>query len=369
MRPLLALSTMLLYLSVSLFAQTANPVIKQFAGASGSAGTSGTGINRIQHIVFIIQENRTFDNYFGAFPGANGATSGKISTGQTIPLIHESDRTPKDLQHGWAAAHHGMDQGKMDAFDQIAGGNNHGDYEAYTQFSQPDIPNYWAYAQNFVLADNMFSSLAGPSVPNHLYTVVAQSAGTINNPVGGFGCDAPAAATVQVLDPTTGVISNVYPCFDFTTLVDLLQAAGVSWKYYAPNSAQSGYLWSVLNNIKHIRESSLWTTNVLSFKQFAIDALNGNLAGVSWLVPLMVNSEHPPESTCAGENWVVSNINVIMQGPDWSSTAIFVVWDDFGGFYDHVPPPNVDVYGFGPRVPLLIISPMMFVYFHLFSSR
>lgn len=130
MRPLLALSTMLLYLSVSLFAQTANPVIKQFAGASGTAGTSGTGINRIQHIVFIIQENRTFDNYFGAFPGANGATSGKISTGQTIPLIHESDRTPKDLQHGWAAAHHGMDQGKMDAFDQIAGGNNHGDYEA-----------------------------------------------------------------------------------------------------------------------------------------------------------------------------------------------------------------------------------------------
>ena len=325
-----------------------NPQMAQLVGIGIS------GISLIKQIVFIVRENRTFDSYFGLFPGANGATSGKISTGRVIPIIHQSDRTPRDIEHGWQAAVTAIDNGKMDRFDVIGGS---GDYLSYTQLWQADIPNYWAYAQNFVLADNTFSSLQGPSFPNHLYTVAAQSGGAISNGSGPPGCDAPSTSTVQVLDPNTKVISNVYPCFDFPTIADLLDSAGLGWKYYAPPNPESKALWSPLDAISHIRNSSLWTTRVPDSKQFVSDALKGNLAPMNWLVTIGPLSEHPPYSVCAGENWLVQQVNAVMQGPQWNSTAIFLTWDDFGGFYDHVAPPKADVYGLGPRVPFLIISP------------
>jgi len=112
-----------------------------------------------------------------------------------------------------------------------------------------------------------------------------------------------------------------------------------------------------MDAINHIRNTSLWTTNVQNYTKFATDATNGNLANVSWLVSDANNSEHPPYSVCTGENWLVQQVNAVMQGPQWNSTAIFVTWDDFGGFYDHVAPPKMDTFGFGPRVPLVIISP------------
>jgi phospholipase C len=337
---------------------TSNPVA--FAVTSNTASLSRpsvTGIKLIQHIVYIVKENRTFDNYFGTFPGANGATSGTISTGQVIPLRPASD-LGHDINHGWDAAWTAIDGGKMDQFDLSGQANVNGDYEAYTQFTQADIPNYFAYAQNFVLADNMFSSMPSSSFPNHLYSVAAQSGGAFYTPKGGNGpiaCDALPGETVPVLQPN-GIISNQFPCFDFTTLADSLEQAGISWKYYAPGYAEPGYIWSAFDAINHIRNSPLWTEHVVSDTQFATDALNGNLPAVSWLVT-GVGSEHPNFSVCNGENWTVNQVNAVMQGPDWDSTAIFVTWDDFGGFYDHVPPPVVDPYGLGPRVPLLIISP------------
>jgi len=310
----------------------------------------------IQHIVFIIKENRTYDNYFGTFPGGDGATQGTISTGQVIPLRHLPDTTPRDIDHSFAAANTGIDGGKMDKFDLIHGANVNGDYLAYTQFVESDIPNYFTYARNFVLGDRMFSSLTGPSFPNHLYTVGAQSAGAINNPAGGnWGCDAVAGTRVQVMD-SSGKISTQFPCFDFKTLTDSLDTSGLTWKYYAPAEGQPGYIWSILNAVQHIRNTQLWTTNVVPESQFVTDALNGNLPSVCWIVS-GPTSEHPPDSSCVGENWTVQQINAIMQGANWNSSAIFLTWDDFGGFYDHVPPPKVDSFGFGPRVPLLIISP------------
>jgi len=313
-------------------------------------------ISAIQHIVFIIKENRTYDNYFGTFPGGDGATQGTISTGQVIPLGHLPDTTPRDIDHSFAAANTGIDGGKMDRFDLIHGANVNGDYLAYTQFVESDIPNYFTYARNFVLGDRMFSSLTGPSFPNHLYTVGAQSAGAINNPAGGnWGCDAVAGTRVQVMD-SSGKISTQFPCFDFKTLTDSLDTSGLSWKYYAPAEGQPGYIWSILNAVQHIRNTQLWTTNVVPESQFVTDALNGNLPSVCWIVS-GPTSEHPPDSSCVGENWTVQQINAIMQGANWNSSAIFLTWDDFGGFYDHVPPPKVDSFGFGPRVPLLIISP------------
>ncbi len=316
------------------------------------------GLEMIQHIVFIIKENRTFDNYFGTFPGADGATRGTISTGKVIGLGHTPDRTSHDIGHSWRDAILAIDGGKMDKFDLIRGGNVRGEYLAYTQLTEKDIPHYFAYARNFVLADRMFSSLSGPSFPNHLYTVGAQSGGAINNPSktkGIWGCDSDEGATVQIMD-NRGGITQQFPCFDFQTLADSLEGAQITWRYYAPRRGEPGYIWNALDAIRHIRQTPLWSQHVAPDSQFVQDARNGRLPAVSWLVTGRA-SEHPPASTCLGENWTVQQLNAVMQGPDWNSTAIFITWDDFGGFYDHVPPPTVDNFGFGPRVPLLIISP------------
>jgi phospholipase C len=321
------------------------------------------GLSKLKHIVFLVKENRTFDNYFGTFPGADGATSATIHTGDVIPLSHEPDRIPHDIDHSFQGAVRGIDGGAMDQFDLInnACPNPPDDCFAFSQFTEDDIPNYFAYARTFVLGDAFFSSLTGPSFPNHLYTVGAQSGGAINNPnrpnnSPGWGCDSDPSALVQVMDDE-GDITRVYPCFDFRTLADELEDKGLSWKYYAPNQGQSGYIWSALNAIAHIRFSDLWIQHVVPPAQFIDDAANGTLPAVSWLVVNSAQSEHPPASTCVGENWTVQQLNAVMQGPDWDSTAVFLTWDDFGGFYDHVPPPAVDNFGFGPRVPFMIISP------------
>jgi phospholipase C len=330
--------------------------------ATARAAAAPVGLQRITQVVFIIKENRTFDNYFGTFPGANGATSGKLSTGQTIPLGHTPDRTPFDMAHSYQAVVLAIDGGRMDKFDLIANGGKPA-YLSYTQMQQSDIPNYFALAHYFTLSDNMFSSLTGPSFPNHLYTVAAESGGAINNPKGTaafknsrWGCDADDTTTVDVMDKN-GLITTQFPCFDFQTLADRLQNTGLTWKYYAPVQGQPGYVWSALDAIAHIRNTSLWTSNVVPPAQFALDAAKGKLPNVSWVVVPFSQSEHPPASSCVGENETVEQLDAVMKGPQWDSTAVFLTWDDFGGFYDHVPPPKFDQFGLGIRVPLLIISP------------
>ncbi len=322
---------------------------------NSSSGKAPGSLDAIQHIVFIIKENHTFDNYFGTFPGADGATSGTISTGQVIPLAHMPDRFPQSLCNGWNCAIEAIDGGKMDKFDLLPGGTVNGEHPDYTQVTEQDIPNYFAYARNFVLADRMFSSVHGPSFPNHLYSVAAQSGGAIDNPVntgGAWGCDADASATVEVID-NNGNITNQFPCFHFQTLADSLQNSNITWKDYSPGNGH----WSPLDAINRVRNSSLWTEHVVPNTQFVADAQNGELPAVSWLVPDANESEHAPASICRGENWTVEQLNAVMQGPDWNSTAVFITWDDFGGFYDHVPPPQLDQFGLGPRLPLVIISP------------
>ncbi|MGH8598219.1 MAG: phospholipase C, partial [Gammaproteobacteria bacterium] len=204
-----------------------------------------------------------------------------------------------------------------------------------------------------------------PSFPNHLYTVGGQSGGALDNPVpphpsrlgdSVWGCDSDEGTTVEVRLPD-GTIRNEYPCFDFLTIADQLEARGIGWKYYAPSRGERGYHWSAFDAIRHIRQSDLWRERVVSYREFAIDAASGKLPSVSWVVPPKEVSEHPPESVCEGENWTVNQLNALMRGPQWRSTAVFLTWDDFGGFYDHVVPPSVDAYGLGPRVPLLVISP------------
>jgi phospholipase C len=316
-------------------------------------------LDKIDHFVFIIKENRSFDHYFGLFPGADGARSGHTSDGETVPLSEAPDQISPDISHSAPAADEAIDQGRMDYFDRVAGALSLGVDRAYTQMHAQDIPDYWAYARTFTLDDHFFSTIAGPSLPNHLITIAAQAGEVTSNPAlsnGRWGCDSPANSTVVTLSPT-GQQGVARPCFDFTTLVDRLNGQHIDWRYYAPLYGQSGYIWSTLDAIRHVRYSNQWDTNVVSWRQFEQDVSQGHLPAVTWLITDAAHSEHPPASTCLGENTTVSEVNAIMRSRFWNDTAIFVTWDDFGGFYDHMAPPHYDNLGWGPRVPTLVISP------------
>jgi len=315
--------------------------------------------NPIKHVVIIIKENRSFDNYFGTFPGTNGATYG-FAGSKRIPLAHAKLVSP-DLGHGWRESIEAIDGGKMDGFYKDAP-----HYGSYVQFHKEDIPNYWKYAQTFALADNFFSSMYGGSFPQHLYFAAASSDDIVGNPSQlkhgkrgpqAWGCDSQPGVVVAQVDPNNGQKNYIFPCIDIPTLPDELDAAGRTWRYYSANRNSYGFIWSILDSISHIRYGGEWDTNVLDVNNFANDVQSGQLADVTWITPLGPVSDHPPQNVCRGENWSVEIINAIMQSKFWDSTAIFLTWDDFGGFYDHVPPPTVDYFGLGIRVPFIIISP------------
>jgi phospholipase C len=237
-----------------------------------------------------------------------------------------------------------IDGGKMDGFDLTTG-----NLDAYGRMSEQYVPNYWAYAQRFVLADRFFTAVHGPSFPNHLFTVAPQSGGVMdntNNDGQGINCDGTTTGTVPVMDQN-GNVTQQSPCVDFETLPDLLEAAGISWTYYGGG---------ILNTIRHIRNGPLWK-RIREPSEFLSDTTAGTLPAVSWVLPPEGMGEHAPDSVCQGENWTTQVLNAIMLSPEWNSTVVFMLWDDFGGYYDHVSPPQVDRFGLGPRVPLLIMSP------------
>jgi phospholipase C len=379
-------------------------------GATGTPSNlpSFSGQNPIKHVVFLVKENRTFDTFFGKYPGADGVTSGKglSATHQqiTIALAPGYDEQPHDITHGFVSGILSIDGGKMDGYNTILDGT---DKTGYTVMSRncavtPNstanarregsgcIPNYYKYADRFVLADHFFSSMYGPTTPEHLYTVAAQDYGIVDNPqnITPNGavprmCDDPsetapafdvphlsAADTKQikfwedhVRDPGN-YPSFVFKiahfwhqqrlCFDMKLLSDEMDKKHVSWRYYTDDDT----IYNAMQAIHHV-----WKGTDRKFvkppEQFIADMKAGNMPAVSWINPPDSYNEHPGEnvSVCAGENWTVQHINAIMHSKYWKSTAIIVVWDDFGGFYDHVPPPHYDVLGLGPRVPALIISP------------
>ena len=316
---------------------------------------------RIKHVVFVLLENRSFDEIFGRFPGAAGATTAKVVGGGTTPLLHSPLYSWHDVDHDYPNATRSIDGGKMDGFLDNNGANLNGDRSALWQFDSADIPNFWSYAQHFALGDHMFSSAPAATFPNHLYSVAAQAKGIITNPQaskGGWGCDSTPGTYTLALIPGSTRLSRQGVCFTWPTLADVLQRARVSWDYYAAPVSDIGYLFSTLDAFSGIRNNGLWTSNVLNQSRFEQDARTGKLPAFSWLTPTYLQSAHPPFSICSSEDWFVGKMNALMQGPDWSSTAVFLVWDDYGGFYDHLAPPKDPTYGvLGPRVPFLIISP------------
>jgi phospholipase C len=322
---------------------------------------AATGPAQIQHVVFIVKENHTFDNYFGTFPGADGVTTGRLSNGQVVPLGHTPDPLLADIEHTPQAAQTAYDGGKMDGFNKITGAIQAGQDVALSQYHQSDIPNYWAYARHFLLADHFFTPILGPSFPNHLVTIAGTSNQAIANVHYGipntWGCDSGPHASVMARGPR-GNQYFTYPCFSIPTLADELDAKGLSWRYYAPPQAQPGYIWNSFDAIRSVRlNATRWQAHIMPDTSFLTDVQQGTLPAVSWLVTDPSNSDHPPASVCQGENWTVRQLNALMTSPLWQSTAVFLTWDDFGGFYDHVAPPQVDPWGYGMRVPLLILSP------------
>jgi phospholipase C len=314
----------------------------------------------IKHVIFIVKENRSFDQYFGLFPGADGATRGRTKEGVQPLERGLPDSLPHDLLHNYQTALDSYDGGKMDGFAWDRWSRRY----ALSEALPSDIPAYWAWAKRFVLGDNFFASAQGPSFPNHLFTIAATSGGTHDNPkrLGHhgsqwtWGCDAPSYTKVQVFD-SEGQPELVSPCFDFETEGDLLSDAGIPWSYYAAATNQAGYIWSSYDAVAHVRNSPAWQEHMKPVDSLVGDIRAGTLPPVTWVTPRFEVSEHPDYSMCHGQNWTTQVVDAVMNGPMWKDTAVFVTWDDWGGFYDHVAPTQIDDFGLGFRVPLLLISP------------
>jgi phospholipase C len=266
------------------------------------------------------------------------------------------------MGHEWTDNHGNIDGGRMDRFDLELTCSVNNDNQCLTQSYQADIPNYWSYAQTYSLADAAFSSVSSGSYPAHLAMVSGSEQSVLDNPrstqPAQWGCDAIAGTQVPYM-LANETVGSEFPCFTATTIADLADRAGVSWKAYTMLSTESGYIYNPFRSFSSIINGTDWTTKVVDEVNFIPDALAGNLPALSFVTPPSIDTDHPPDSACIGENWTVQQINAVMQGPiqQWAHTVIILTWDDFGGLYDHVPPPYRDQFGLGIRVPFLIISP------------
>ena len=373
-------------------------------GASPDASTppAPQATQQIQHVVVIVQENRSVDHLFHdpvlMSRGADIATSGINSLGQRVPLAAIPLVSNYDRIHAHIAFLQMWDNGKMDGADNInlicnhdapdcppsnqfcpSGDQSHCQGLAYVQAS--DVQPYYQLAETYTFADRMFQSNQGPSFPAHQFilsgTSATNSSGNLldaENPSENVtaGCIAPPDEYVRLIDPTnpnpnTNETQTAYPCFEHQTLTDLLEAKGISWRYYA---VDGGSIWTAPNAIEHMCgpnqpppngtacNGSDWTNNVvLSYIQVLTDIANGQLAGVSWVTPSGQASDHADVTDGSGPSWVASVVNAIGSSPYWDSTAIFITWDDWGGWYDHVTPTIKNSYQYGFRVPLIVASP------------
>ena len=348
---------------------------------------------KINHVVIIFQENRTPDNLFHdqvlISRGADIASSGQISTGQTIPLTPVSLVTGYDFEHSHKAFRGAWNNGAMNGADQDVvycpnGGSNCAPANPEYQYVNPsDVQPYFTLAETYTFGDRMFQTNQGPSFPAHQYIISGTSAiaensqfdamGNTFNGGDEAGCAAPADALVKLIDttdfnPNTNDKQTMYPCFEHPTLTDLLDASHLSWKYYTP-AANS--IWTGPNAIEHMCGPNApppngtacvaaeWVDHVvLRQTQVLNDIANGQLAAVSWVIPDGKASDHAMYTDGSGPSWVASIVNAIGTSQYWTDTAIIITWDDWGGWYDHQPPPRIfNSYEYGFRVPLIVVSP------------
>jgi len=356
-------------------------------GGSSSSTPPPQQQPKIQHVVIIFQENRTPDNLFQdpmlISAGADIQNFGINSHGQNIPL------TPLTIASDYGPLHDHIDfvnmydSGKMDGADKIniicnPGAQNCPPPNAqFVHVPVSEVGPYFRMAETYTFGDRMFQSNQGPSFPAHQYILSGASAQdasanslyAMDNAVGNeAGCIAPANGYVTLINLLTGDDSQrAYPCFDHPTLTDTLDTANISWKYYTSKNAP-GTIWNAPNAIKHICvpnsgntacTGAEWNNNVvLDPTHILTDIQSGQLPSVTWVIPDGVNSDHAGSTDTTGPAWVSSVVNAIGNSQYWSNTAIFVTWDDWGGWYDHVPPSAIhNNYEYGFRVPLMVISP------------
>jgi phospholipase C len=351
-----------------------------------------TGIHKIRHVIVIMQENRSFDSYFGTFPGADGIPMkrGRPTVCLPDPVTNSCvrpfhDRSLIDMggPHHHTAAVADIDGGKMDGFvaSQIDGFANKCSHtplqarcagisrgigrrlDAVGWHDAREIPNYWSYARHFVLQDHMFEGVRSWSLPAHLDMVSGWSARCV--PDDPMSCRTNIGRVARPGSETP---------YAWTDLTYLLHSAGVSWGYFVasgtqpdcasgqvicpakPQRAQTPDIWNPLPGFETVRENDQ-LGNIQPVQNFFTNARAGTLPAVSWVIPNDANSEHPPSSIARGQAWVTGVENAVMRSPNWKSSAIFLSWDDWGGFYDHVRPPTVNGQGLGLRVPGIVISP------------
>jgi phospholipase C len=319
----------------------------------------------IKRVVYVMLENRSFDNLFGRFPGVEGTTVGVLD-GKEVPLTRCPDWLPGDLPHDRAAALNCLNGGKQDGFWT----GTYGDPWAYTQFQGNEVPNYWHWAREYALSDRFFSSANGPSYPNHFYLIAGTSGGAIDNPENiktsalsdgrtfkSWGCDAVGDDVFVLTLDEHGLLAKHDSCFDFRTVGEQLTHRGVDWAFYSAAPGTSGYFWNAYNGVGQVFHSDLWHEHTRDVTNVIDDARANRLPAVTWVTPRFELSDHPPGSSAFTHNWISDVIEAIMKSDAWEHTAIFLTWDEWGGFYDHVAPIPVDHVGLGFRVPLLTISP------------
>jgi phospholipase C len=365
------------------------------AGVSASTGqrrpsTVPDEIHKIKHVVVIMQENRSFDSYFGTYPGADGIPRGVCvpdPRGGCVRPHHIATDRNVGGPHALRNAVRDINGGAMDGFVQeaVAGTKSCRDpndpvcslpaagTDVMGYHDQREIPNYWTYARNFVLQDHMFEPNLSWSLPAHLLMVSGWSAKCT---VKGDPMSCVGAPDLPAQPPDfKGNLKHTIPDYAWTDLTYLLHKHGVSWRYYVfkgtqpdceddaamsckaiPQDAKTPGIWNPLPWFDTVREN--WQLgNVTSLRNFFTSARRGTLPAVSWVVPTGKVSEHPPGLVSAGQAYVTTLVNAIMRSPNWKSTAIFLTWDDWGGFYDHVVPPRIDADSYGIRVPAIVISP------------
>jgi phospholipase C len=348
-------------------ATSSQPAIPYMRGDVASQALRTTGAGKISHVVFIVQENRSFDNLFQGYPGADTVSRGKNSKGDTIKLTPASLANRYDIDHAaqdMFAACDGMGKlpgtkCRMDGFDrEIAFGGPPN--PQYVYVPRKDSKPYFDMAREWVVADRAFQSQIDESFVAHQYVIAAQAASTVNLPLSAWGCTGGKRDTIPTIsqerDPQG---PKVQACFDYTTLGDELDAAKLTWRFYAGSygSGGDGALWSSYQAVKHIRYGPDWKKNVVSPNwKFITDVRAGKLANFTWITPVCSDSDHTNCGGGYGPSWVAALVNTVGKSQFWDSTAIFVIWDDWGGLYDHVPPPFKDYDGLGFRVPLLVIS-------------
>ncbi|HTA38076.1 MAG TPA: alkaline phosphatase family protein [Candidatus Acidoferrales bacterium] len=322
----------------------------------------------IQHVIIILQENRTFDNVFHGYPGANSATSGPTSTGGRVKMQQVPFMTTWDPSHNYSDWLNEYNNGGMNGFDREGldyGSGAPKDF-AYSYARRSDVQPYWDLAKEGVLGDDTFADHRSQSFAGHLYPIAGAS-GPIdaadpdyyaaNNPHGGESCADPG--TGQAVDIITGALDKEYTsCFDFKTIADLMDARKVSWKFYVDSSDRENYV-SSFSVIKHVYNSQDFINNVVS-PETAIfeDVQNGTLPAVSYVIGTFANSDHAGQNVPSsnGPRWVTSVFNAIGKSKYWKNSVVILAYDDWGGWYDHVKPKTFNAFEAGFRIPLVIDS-------------